>query len=139
MVFKLQSEHDFVTENATYKVQRCITQTIYFQELWFLRFVHRLMLINISLKFHEDILNGFQVTERKRFCDGHIDSQTDGQTTMAKTICLPTLKWEDIKLSLQTPKLVLTTRPYTYRVCNHVIAVYSEKQAPALRYCLQEP
>ena len=25
------------------------------------------------------------------------------------------------------------------RVCNHVIAVYSEKQAPALRYCLQEP
>ena len=26
-----------------------------------------------------------------------------------------------------------------FRVCNHVIAVYSEKQAPALRYCLQEP
>ena len=25
------------------------------------------------------------------------------------------------------------------RVCSHVIAVYSEKQAPALRYCLQEP
>ena len=25
------------------------------------------------------------------------------------------------------------------RICNHVIAVYSEKQAPALRYCLQEP
>ena len=39
--------------------------------------------VNISLKFHEDILNGFQVTERIRFfCDG----QTDGQTTMAKTI-----------------------------------------------------
>ena len=26
-----------------------------------------------------------------------------------------------------------------HRVCNHVISVYSEKQAPALRYCLQEP
>ena len=25
------------------------------------------------------------------------------------------------------------------RVYNHVIAVYSEKQDPALRYCLQEP
>ena len=38
--------------------------------------------VNISLKFHEDSLNGFQVTERIRFCDG----QTVGQTTMAKTI-----------------------------------------------------
>ena len=27
------------------------------------------MLVNICMKFHEDILNGFQVTERKRFCD----------------------------------------------------------------------
>ena len=25
------------------------------------------MLVNISMKFHEDILNGFQITERKRF------------------------------------------------------------------------
>ena len=33
------------------------------------------------MKFHEDILNGFQVTERTRFCDG----RTDGQTTQAKT------------------------------------------------------
>ena len=28
----------------------------------------RLMLVNISMKFLEDILNGFQVTERIRFC-----------------------------------------------------------------------
>ena len=34
------------------------------QELWFVRSAHRLMLVNISMKFHEDILNGFQVTER---------------------------------------------------------------------------
>ena len=44
---------------------------------------HRLMLVNISIKFHEDILNGFQVTERTRFCDG-TDRRTD--TTMAKSI-----------------------------------------------------
>ena len=32
------------------------------------------------MKFHEDILNGFQVTERTRFCDGQTDGRTDGQT-----------------------------------------------------------
>ena len=36
------------------------------------------MLINICMQFHEDILNGFQVTERKRCCDGLVmDRQTD--------------------------------------------------------------
>ena len=35
---------------------------------WFLPSTRRLMLVNISMKFHEDILNGFQVTERTRFC-----------------------------------------------------------------------
>ena len=73
MVFKLQVGHDFVTETATYKVQRDITQTIYIQELWFLRSAHCLMLVNISMKFHEDILNGFQVTS------GH-DFVTERQT-----------------------------------------------------------
>ena len=33
------------------------------KELWFLRSAHRLMLVNIFMTFHEDILNGFQVTE----------------------------------------------------------------------------
>ena len=28
------------------------------------------MLIDIYLKFHDDSLNGFQVIERTRFCDG---------------------------------------------------------------------
>ena len=73
MVFKLQSGHDFVTETATYKVQRGITQKLYTQELWLLRSAHRLMLVNIFLTFHEDILNSFQVTELrgtvKKFVD----------------------------------------------------------------------
>ena len=63
MVFKLESGHDFITETATYKVQRGITKNIYSQELWFMRSAHRLMVVNISLTFHEEILNGFQVTE----------------------------------------------------------------------------
>ena len=39
------------------------------QKLWFLRSARRLMLIDIYMKFREDILNGFQVIERTRFCD----------------------------------------------------------------------
>ena len=29
------------------------------------------------MKFQEDILNGFQVAERTRFCDGQTDGRTD--------------------------------------------------------------
>ena len=36
------------------------------QVLWFLHFAHCLMLIDIYIMFHEDILNGFQVIERTR-------------------------------------------------------------------------
>ena len=34
-------------------------KTISIQELWFLRFARRQMLVNICMKFHEDNLNGF--------------------------------------------------------------------------------
>ena len=37
------------------------------QELWLLPFARHLMLIDIHIKFHEDILNGFQVIEWARF------------------------------------------------------------------------
>ena len=50
------------------KVQRGITQTIYIQELWVLQSACRLMLINISMTFHEDILerfSSFRATERR--------------------------------------------------------------------------
>ena len=43
---------------------------------------HRLILLNICMKFHENISNGFRVTERTRFCDRL-------RTPQAKTICLP--------------------------------------------------
>ena len=54
----------FVTETVTYKVQRDVTQKVSTQELWFLYSACRLMLVNICMKFHEDILNGFKVIER---------------------------------------------------------------------------
>ena len=54
------------------------------------------MLVNIYMKFHEDILNGFQITEPTRFRDSQTDGQMPGQMTGANTICLPTLKGGDI-------------------------------------------
>ena len=44
------------------------------QELPFLHSAHRLMLIDICMKFREDSFRGFQVTERTRFVT---DRQTD--------------------------------------------------------------
>ena len=58
------------------------------QELPFLHTARRLMLIDICMKFREESLRGFQVTERTRFVT---DRRTEG-----KTICLPTLKGGDI-------------------------------------------
>ena len=55
-ILKLYSGHDFVTETATYKVQRDVTQKVSIQELWFLHSACPLMLVNICMKFHEDIL-----------------------------------------------------------------------------------
>ena len=63
MFFKYESGHDFVAEAVTYKVKRGINQKIYIQKLWFLRPAHRQMVVSISVTFHEDILNGIQVTE----------------------------------------------------------------------------
>ena len=37
------------------------------QELWVLRFARRLMLIDIQMKFREDILNAFRVIQLTRF------------------------------------------------------------------------
>ena len=39
------------------------------QELWFFDSASHLMLIDIYMKFLEDSLNSFQVTEPTQFCD----------------------------------------------------------------------
>ena len=43
------------------------------------------MMLSISMKFHENILNGFKFQSNH---DWMTDGQTDGQKTEAKTICL---------------------------------------------------
>ena len=49
------------------------------QELPFLHSAHRLMLIDICMKFREDSFRGFQVTEWTQFVtDRQTDIRTDG-------------------------------------------------------------
>ena len=79
----LQSGQDLVTDIAIYKVQRGVIKKIHTQELWFLRCPRRPIKLNIRMKFHEDILNVFQVR------DGH-DFVTDGRPWQKQ--CLPILK-----------------------------------------------
>ena len=38
------------------------------------------MLVNIYMKFDDDILNSFQVTEQTQFCDGQTDRCQDRRT-----------------------------------------------------------
>ena len=57
----------------SYKVQRVIAKKIYIQELWFLCSSRHPMLFNTYMKFHEDILDSFQVTEWTPFCDRQTD------------------------------------------------------------------
>ena len=58
-VFKVQSYRADGIVSGFSRHSRGITKKLYFQELWFLRSAYRLMLVKISMAFHEDILNGF--------------------------------------------------------------------------------
>ena len=51
---------------TTVKFQTRITTNMYRQELRCLYSARRLMILYISMKFHNNILNGFQVIERTR-------------------------------------------------------------------------
>ena len=53
----------FSHEITIVKFQREITPKIYRQELQFLSCAHQLIMLYISMKFHENILKGFQVIE----------------------------------------------------------------------------
>ena len=66
--YKVIERTRFCHRNATYKVQRDITQKYISKSYGSCALHRRPILINISIKFHEDILNGFKVIERSRFC-----------------------------------------------------------------------
>ena len=48
----------------------------------------RLMLIDIYMKFSEDSLNGFQVIERTRFCDGQSSKENNSKSINARVMVL---------------------------------------------------
>ena len=54
---------DTILSRTCYIIQRDVTQKVSIQELQFLCSACQLMLVNICMKFHEDILNGFELTE----------------------------------------------------------------------------
>ena len=58
------------------------------QELWFLCSARRLMVIDIYMKFREDSLNGFQVIEQTRFCDGQSSKGNNTKSINAKVMVL---------------------------------------------------
>ena len=56
------------------------------QELRFLHSARRLMLIDMCMKFREDSLRGFQVTERTQFVtDRQTDRRTPGEKQYRQT------------------------------------------------------
>ena len=63
---KLQSGHEYVVKLPFFNVQRAITPKKCNPELRSLRSAHRLILLNICVKLHENISNGFHVTEQTR-------------------------------------------------------------------------
>ena len=57
-----------MVEMAYFNVQRAITPKVCNPELRFLRCARFLMVLKIYVKFHENILNDFEGTERERVC-----------------------------------------------------------------------
>ena len=67
-VLMLQSTHEYMVEMAIFNVQRAITPKVCNPELQFLCSACCLMVLNICVRCHENILNGFEVTGRTRVC-----------------------------------------------------------------------
>ena len=53
---------------AIFNVQRAITPKVCNPELQFAHYACRLMVLNLCVKFHVNVLNGFEVTERTQVC-----------------------------------------------------------------------
>ena len=54
----LQSGHEYVVEMVIFNVLRAVTLKVCNTPLRFLHSARRLMVLNIYVKFHENILNG---------------------------------------------------------------------------------
>ena len=84
MIFKLQSGHKI----TIVKFQRGITPKMYRQVLGFLWSACCLMMLYISMKFHENILNGFQVFERTRNDHWQISKGNNSKNVFTRVMVL---------------------------------------------------
>ena len=96
-VFELQSGHKPYRKIYYFQFLRAITPKIHNPELQFLRSARRLMLLYICVKFHENISNGFWVTERTWFCDRQTDDNMSPNPTGGNIITFPQLSSASIK------------------------------------------
>ena len=55
-----------MTKITIYNVQRAVTPKVSKSQLWFLCSAHFLIVVNISVKFLENISNGFNVTAQTK-------------------------------------------------------------------------
>ena len=67
-----------MTKIPIYNVQRARAPKVGKAQLWFLCSAHYLMVVNISVMFHKNISNSFQITGQTQL----YDRQTDGQTNV---------------------------------------------------------
>ena len=66
--FKVIEWTRFFHRNRYLQSSKRNNSKLYIQELWFLHSACHPMLVNISMKFHEDILNDWKDIERTHVC-----------------------------------------------------------------------
>ena len=91
LVFKVWSGHEFTID----EFQRRITPKLYAQELRILCSARRLKMFHISMKFHENILNGYRADT---FRDGRTYRRIDNR---GKNNMFPSLLGGDIMKAAQ--------------------------------------
>ena len=62
-------------------------------------FAHRLMMVYICTKVHENILNGIRVMERTRKVNGRMDVRTDRRTDGGHDIIRPVFDTQNVQCS----------------------------------------
>ena len=65
----LKQFSDYRRDTVVCNVRRGIAPKLYKPELWFLHSAYCLMMFYICVKFHQNIINGIQVTEQKLVCN----------------------------------------------------------------------
>ena len=63
----------YTVEMAMFNVQRVITPKVGKPELRFMCYAHRLMVLYIGVKYHENISNAIRVTEWTQNCEEVMD------------------------------------------------------------------